>query len=161
MTLAHMEDAAGFLIEALARKGLSPEQLILEVTEEEAITNLQVFSAQMQKLRAAGIRVSIDDFGAGYAGLSLLSEFQPDQLKIDRLLVRSVHEHGPRQAIVRAVTDFCQALGIEVIAEGVEQLQEFRWLQGVGINSFQGYLFSRPQFQGIGNIRWYDKMTEI
>ena len=161
MTLAHMENATGFLLEAMHRNGLPPEQLILEVTEEEAITNLQVFSTQMQNLRAAGIRVAIDDFGAGYAGLSLLSEFQPDQLKIDRLLVRSVHEHGPRQAIIRAVADFCRALGIEVIAEGVEQPQEHHWLQTVGVNCFQGYLFSRPHFQGIGEIRWYEGESEM
>lgn len=156
MTLEQMTDATAFLIDAMERNDLSPEQLVLEVTEEEAITNLQVFCTQMKSWRANGIRVSIDDFGAGFAGLSLLSEFQPDQLKIDRLLLRSIHEHGPRQAIVRAIAEFCRELGIELIAEGVEQHQEYRWLEGVGINYYQGYFFARPEFQGIGEIRWYE-----
>ena len=155
MTLANMKNSTSFLLESLDRHGLAPERLVLEVTEEEAITKPHVFIANMQALRAAGVRVAIDDFGAGYAGLSLLSEFQPDELKIDRMLVRAIHEHGPRQAIVRAVVDFCQAMGIEVVAEGVEQTQEHQWLRRAGISCFQGYLFSRPLFQGIGEIRWH------
>lgn len=155
MTLAHVPDAAAFLLQALQSHGLPPERLMLEVTEEEAITQPTVFIAQMQALRSAGVRVAIDDFGAGYAGLSLLSEFQPDKLKIDRTLVRDIHEHGPRQAIVRAVTDFCLALGIEVVAEGVEDAAEWHWLQQAGITRFQGFLFSRPQLNGVGEIRWY------
>lgn len=156
MTLANIKNSTSFLLEALDRHGLTPERLVLEVTEEEAITKPHVFITNMQALRAAGVRVAIDDFGAGYAGLSLLSEFQPDELKIDRMLVRAIHEHGPRQAILRAVVDFCRAMGIEMVAEGVEQTQEYRWLRRAGISCFQGYLFSRPLFQGIGEIRWHE-----
>ena len=155
MTLTHAKDATEFLLDALARHRIAPERLVLEVTEEEAITRPQHFIAQMQALRGTGVRVAIDDFGAGFAGLSLLSEFQPDKLKIDRTLVRDIHQHGPRQAIVRAVTHLCGSLGIEVVAEGVEQRDELLWLEGAGISRFQGFLIARPEYAGIGEVRWF------
>jgi EAL domain-containing protein (putative c-di-GMP-specific phosphodiesterase class I) len=94
-----------------------------------------------------GIKLAIDDFGAGYSGLNLLAEFQPDQVKIDMNLVRGIEKHGPRQAIVRGIAQVCVDLGIDVIAEGVETLQEFRWFEDQGIRLFQGYLFAKPAFE--------------
>ena len=143
-SLTHARDSAAFLLDALAQHGLSPEQLVIEVTEEEAITNFDEFRAATQRMRAAGVRLAIDDFGAGHAGLSLLTEFHPDILKIDRRLVRGISSNGPRQAIVAAIIDLCRPLGIAVVAEGIETIEEFDWLNKAGVHRFQGFLFARP-----------------
>lgn len=112
------------------------------------------FLNAIDQIRAAGIRLAIDDFGAGYAGLSLLAEFQPDKLKIDRTIVTRIHENGPRQAIVRSVLDFCNRLGITVVAVGVEALEELRWLHCAGVRCIQGFLVAKPLTQGLPSIDW-------
>ena len=91
--------------------------------------------------------IAIDDFGAGYAGLNLLAEFQPHLIKLDMHLVRDIHAKGPRQAIVRGLLSTCRDLGIDVIAEGIETEEEFFWLRQEGIDLFQGYLLAKPAFE--------------
>jgi EAL domain-containing protein (putative c-di-GMP-specific phosphodiesterase class I) len=98
--------------------------------------------------------VAIDDFGAGYSGLNLLADFQPDQIKLDMKLVRGIERHGPRQAIVRAIDQACQDLGIDVIAEGVETVEEYAWLANQGIKLFQGYLFAKPAFESFPPVHY-------
>lgn len=87
-----------------------------------------------------GFRTAIDDFGAGYAGLNLLSEYQPDIIKIDMDLVRNICSSKPKQAIVNGIVSICAALNVRVLAEGVETTTE------------QGYLFCKPALQSIGVI---------
>ncbi|MFS2056311.1 EAL domain-containing protein, partial [Variovorax sp. CT11-76] len=84
---------------------LSPGQIIVEVTEDEVISSYVEFTWAIRQLRAAGIGLAIDDFGSGFAGLSLLAKFQPDKLKIDRTIVTDIHLHGPKQAIVKAILE--------------------------------------------------------
>ena len=93
------------------------------------------------------MKVAIDDFGAGYAGLNLLSEFQPEFIKLDMHLVRGIESNGPRQAIVRGIVRTCADLGIDIIAEGVETVNEFQWLYQEGIKFYQGRLFADPAFE--------------
>jgi blue light- and temperature-responsive anti-repressor len=81
--------------------------------------------------------------------LNLLADFQPDVIKIDIHLVRDINGKGPRQAIVRAVIQACDDLGIDVIAEGIETEAEYRWFKRAGVGLFQGYLFGRPEFQSL------------
>jgi EAL domain-containing protein (putative c-di-GMP-specific phosphodiesterase class I) len=96
----------------------------------------------LNAFRAQGLAISIDDFGAGYAGLNLLADFQPDSVKLDMHLVRGIDGRGPRQAIVRAILQVCVDLGIDVIAEGVETSAEYQWLLEANVRYFQGYLRS-------------------
>jgi len=140
-------DAVGSTCKAAADNGLPLERIVLEVTEGEIIQDHMLFAALLNEYRGTGIKLAIDDFGAGYSGLNLLAEFQPDQVKIDMNLVRGIEKHGARQAIVRAIAQVCGDLGIEVIAEGVETLPEFRWLEDHEIRLFQGYLFAKPAFE--------------
>lgn len=107
-------------LQAASQSGLSIERLILEVTESEAIADHAKFADLLNAYRGMGLKVAIDDFGAGISGLNLLADFQPDQIKIDMNLVRGIERDGPRQAIVRAIMQVCEDLGIDVIAEGVE-----------------------------------------
>jgi EAL domain-containing protein (putative c-di-GMP-specific phosphodiesterase class I) len=134
-------------LEAAAQSALPMERLILEVTESEAIADHAKFAGLLNNYRGMGLKVAIDDFGAGVSGLNLLADFQPDQIKIDMNLVRGIERDGPRQAIVRAIMQVCTDLGIDVIAEGVETDQEYAWFANQGVRLFQGYLFAKPGFQ--------------
>ncbi|MGA2779672.1 MAG: EAL domain-containing protein [Steroidobacteraceae bacterium] len=140
-------DAIGNTCKAAADNFLPLERIVLEVTEGEVIDDHSQFAALLNEYRGMGIKLAIDDFGAGYSGLNLLAEFQPDQVKIDMHLVRGIEKHGPRQAIVRGIAQVCADLGIDVIAEGVETMHEFRWFEDHGVRLFQGYLFAKPAFE--------------
>lgn len=133
-------------MEAAAREGLAPNRLVLEINEAEVIDDLESFVQRINRYRSLGVKVAIDDFGAGYSGLNLLADFQPDQVKLDMKLVRGIQTNGPRQAIVRGICLTCSDLGIDVVAEGVETLEEYAWLRQEGVTLFQGYLFARPGF---------------
>jgi EAL domain-containing protein (putative c-di-GMP-specific phosphodiesterase class I) len=134
---------------AARRERFSPERIIVEATEVDLIGDPAHFAGVLNQYRRAGIRFAIDDFGAGYSGLSLLAEFQPDMVKLDMRLVRNIHSHGPRQSIVRAIHQVCLDLGMDLVAEGVETVEEFRWFAGLGVQLFQGYLFGQPLFEGV------------
>ena len=154
MSLVVVPNAVEILLDQIKQNGLVPEQVVVEVTENEVISRLDEFTVAIKQLRAAGISIALDDFGAGFAGLSLLSRFQPDKIKIDRNLIIDIHKSGPKQAIVHAILKCCSSLEISVIAEGVEKPEEWMWLEAAGISNFQGYLFARPLLNGIPAIAW-------
>ena len=141
-------------LEAADRCGLARQRIILEVTESEVIDNPVEFDRFIEEYRSLGLKVAIDDFGAGYSGLNLLADFQPDQIKLDMNLVRGIESRGPRQAIVRAIAQACRDLGIEVIAEGVETEEEYRWFADQGVRLYQGYLFARPAFESFPAVHY-------
>ncbi len=134
-------------IEIAEKIGFPTEHIILEVTESEIINDAERFSHAVNHYRNFGINFAIDDFGAGFSGLNLLAEFQPDSIKIDMYLVRNIDSDGPRQAIVRGIIRTCQDLGIDIIAEGIETDDEYQWLFDEGIELFQGYFFAKPGFE--------------
>lgn len=154
MSLVLVPNAVELLLEEIYRNGLVPEQIVVEVTENEVISRIDEFSTAIRQLKAAGISIALDDFGAGFAGLSLLSRFQPDKIKIDRNIISDVHKSGPKQAIVHAIMKCCSSMEITMIAEGVEKAEEWMWLEAAGISNFQGFLFARPKFNGIPAIAW-------
>jgi len=143
------ESIVGELVDAAAAARLDGSRIVIEVTENEAIVDPAQFGNVVDEFRGAGFRLALDDFGAGYAGLNLLADFQPDMIKLDMNLVRSVESRGPRQSIVRAIVSVCADLGIDVIAEGVETADELSWLRHAGIQLFQGYLIGRPAFEAL------------
>ncbi|WP_220464151.1 MULTISPECIES: EAL domain-containing protein [unclassified Colwellia] len=127
--------------------GIDAKKLIIEITEGEAIISSSELWNALNKLRRIGATIAIDDFGAGYAGLNLLADVQPDLIKLDMYLLRNIDKNGPRQSIVRAISDVCLDLGIDVLAEGVETEEEFDFLNKLGVSLYQGYLFSKPGFE--------------
>ena len=159
MTLVNIPGAVEFLLTEIESNGLIPEQIIVEFTESEAISRVDEFTDSVRKLKSAGIRVAIDHFGAGFAGLLLLAQFQPDRIKINRQLVKDIHKHGPKQAIVQAIIKCCNSLEIAISAVGVEQPEEWMWLESAGIIHFQGNLFARPCLGGIPAVAWPEKKT--
>lgn len=158
MSLVMVPDAVNILLEQIARNGLVPEQVVVEVTEDEFISRFDEFEKAIHLLRNAGISLALDDFGAGFAGLSLLARLQPEKLKIDRCLIEGIHTNGPKQAIVRAIINCCASLEITVVAEGVETAAEWRWLEAAGIRHYQGFLFARPLLNGIPAVAWPRKV---
>ncbi|ELW1647552.1 diguanylate phosphodiesterase [Enterobacter oligotrophicus] len=154
MSLVNVPGAVEFLVHQIKIHGLQPEQVIIEVTENEMISGFNKFNSAIKQLRAEGIGLAIDDFGSGYAGLSLLTRFQPDKIKIDREIVCDIHLSGPKQAIVKSIVSCCTDLEITLVAEGIEKIEEWCWLESAGIRRFQGFLFARPQLNGVGDINW-------
>lgn len=146
-TFTDSSSAIESIVKEAQKLSIRPKQIILEILESEIIESPGNFSESMRDYRSTGVQFAIDDFGAGYAGLNLLAEFQPDLLKLDLALVRNVDSKGPRQAIIRGIMRTCFDLGIDVLAEGVETPAEYRWLRDEGVDLFQGYLFARPSFQ--------------
>jgi blue light- and temperature-responsive anti-repressor len=157
MTLVNVPGAVNYLLEATEAHGLVPEQVIVEFTENEVISRLDAFTDAVRLLKAAGFRVAIDHFGAGFAGLLLLAQFQPERIKINRDLIKDVHKSGPRQAIIQAIIKCCISLEINVSVVGVEKPEEWMWLESAGISQFQGYLFAAPALGAIPAISWPEK----
>jgi len=139
-------------MEAARTHRFPTEQIIFEVTEGERVRDRAHLVNIFREYSRMGLRTAIDDFGAGYAGLTLLAEYQPDIVKIDMELVRDVDHHKPKQAIVNGIVSVCSALGIRVLAEGIETASERDFLRDAGISLMQGYLFCKPAFQALGKI---------
>jgi EAL domain-containing protein (putative c-di-GMP-specific phosphodiesterase class I) len=133
---------------AAARKHNFPiENIIFEVTEGERVEDRPHLVNIFREYSRFGFQTAIDDFGAGYAGLNLLAEYQPDLIKIDMDLVRNVDKHKPRQAIVAAIANICKDLNIRVLAECIETREERDFMLGIGITLMQGYWFAKPGFK--------------
>jgi EAL domain-containing protein (putative c-di-GMP-specific phosphodiesterase class I) len=130
---------------AAARKYGFPAKLItFEFSESERIIDRPHLKRIIETYRGQGFMTALDDFGAGYAGLTLLADFQPDIIKIDRVLVSGIDADKPRQAIVEGLMATAKSLGISVVAEGVERQQELDALRAMGVSRYQGYLFAKP-----------------
>jgi len=128
----------------LAQTGVTPPDLVLELTEGVVIDDIAEATAKMQTLQKLGTRLSIDDFGMGYSSLSYLKRLPLDILKIDRSFVRDVAEDADNGAIVDTIIAIATRLGLQVVAEGVETAVELDVLQHKGCHFYQGYYFSRP-----------------
>ena len=132
--------------------GFPLDKIIFEVTEGERVKDGPWFAHILREYQRCGFKTAIDDFGAGYAGMKLLSDFQPDIIKIDMDLIRHVDTHRPCQAIVRSLVRLCEDMGIQVIAEGIETVGERDFLWDAGIHLMQGYLFAKPAFRALAQV---------
>lgn len=139
-------------LEAARTHGFPVERIIFEVTEGERVDDGPWFAEILREYQRCGFKTAIDDFGAGYAGLSLLADFQPDLIKLDMGLVRHLDRDPPRRSIVRNLVRLCEELDIQVIAEGVETAAERDALRDAGIRLMQGYFFARPAFQAMATV---------
>ncbi|GAB7048507.1 sensor domain-containing phosphodiesterase [Catenuloplanes indicus] len=124
--------------------GAPLDRLIVELTEQEKVDDLTDVRDALAPLRQQGLRVAIDDVGAGYAGLNRVVQLRPDIIKLDIGLVRGIEGDEIRQALSRALISFAQGSGSKVIAEGVETPAELRILRALGADYGQGWIFSRP-----------------
>ena len=138
-------DLASLVHSILLETGLQPGRLELEITEGVLIDDSARALSVLRRLKALGVRVSLDDFGTGYSSLSYLHAFPFDKIKIDRAFVGDLETNQHSVAIVRAVIDLAQSLGVPVLAEGVETAAQHLLLLRKGCDQVQGYLTGRPQ----------------
>jgi EAL domain-containing protein (putative c-di-GMP-specific phosphodiesterase class I) len=140
-------------IHAAREQGFDLARLIFEVTESEKLDDAAALARIFQEYRQLGIKTAIDDFGAGYAGLNLLARFKPDYVKIDIDLIRDIDTDRSKEIIVQSIVDLCKKMDIVALAEGVETAAERDCLTRAGIDLMQGFLFARPSFQALSDVR--------
>ncbi len=132
------------VVKALERYRIDPSLLTCEITESTAMDDTRVTLQKIEQLSAVGVHLSIDDFGTGYSSLSYLRQLAAEELKIDRSFVMDLATNADARAIVDAVVKLAQALGLKVVAEGVETEEQQEILRKLGCNELQGYLFAKP-----------------
>lgn len=132
------------LTAVLRRRGIAPEQVVLELTEREEVEDLEQLRRNVAACRKAGMRIAADDVGAGNAGLRLLSEIHFDIVKIDLSLVQGGVVHDPSHAVLRALQRLAEQWNASIVAEGVETAEQLAVIRAVGIGAGQGYLLGRP-----------------
>ena len=130
--------------EALNRSGLPAHLLWLEVTETMMIENPDVARHTLERIRSTGVRIALDDFGTGYSSLSLLQQFPIQRLKIDRAFVSGIADNANDRSLVRSIIAMAGALGLDIVGEGVETVQQLKMLRQLGADKAQGYLISHP-----------------
>ena len=130
--------------EALLRSRISPHLLWLEVTEGIMITEPEIAQSTLRRLVALGVRVALDDFGTGYSSLSLLQQFPLQRIKIDRAFVHGVASNANDRSLVRTIIAMGASLGLDIVAEGVETVEQLQVISDLGCTKAQGYLISHP-----------------
>ena len=139
-----LDDLAANVIAALNRHGLPPSALELEITENIVLEHDDLVLESLRRLREAGVGVAFDDFGTGYASLSLLKQYPLTRIKIDRSFVQEMLESQQDKTVITAVIEMAKAYALETIAEGIETAAQQQALLEIGCSEGQGYLFSRP-----------------
>jgi EAL domain-containing protein (putative c-di-GMP-specific phosphodiesterase class I) len=134
----------GEIATALQESGLDPGALVLEITESATVEDTEGIITRLAELKALGVGLAIDDFGTGYSSLSYLRRFPVDQMKIDRSFVAGVAVNSGDRAITASVINLGHALGIQVVAEGVETIDQLENLSEMGCDLAQGYHWLRP-----------------
>jgi diguanylate cyclase (GGDEF)-like protein/PAS domain S-box-containing protein len=137
-------DVVGLVHSILLETGLSPGRLELEITEGVLIEDFDRGLALLRRLKALGVRVSMDDFGSGYSSLSYLQAFPFDKIKIDRAFVMNLGRNPQSASIVRAVIDLGHGLGMSIVAEGIETQEQLGFLASEGCDAVQGFFIGKP-----------------
>jgi EAL domain-containing protein (putative c-di-GMP-specific phosphodiesterase class I) len=149
--------------EILVESGLAPHRLELEITERIFMENSENTLTTLRRLKELGVRISLDDFGTGYSSLSYLRSFPFDKIKIDRTFVSDLKGSSEHIVIVQAVVTIARALGMITTAEGVETEDQQRFLEMLGCDEAQGYLYSPPvPVQNLPDIfaKWHAAQTK-
>ena len=137
-------DLTDMVANKLVRHGLSPKYLEIEVTESMVMRDVDMVIGTLRRLRSLGIGIGIDDFGTGYSSLAYLKRFPVKQLKIDRGFIRDIAETEEGRIIPKVIIDLAHSLGLNVLAEGVEDVEQLDILRSLGCDEAQGYYLGRP-----------------
>ncbi|WP_188749651.1 bifunctional diguanylate cyclase/phosphodiesterase [Marinobacterium zhoushanense] len=138
------DDIAGRLLRALARHHIGTDRIVVEITETTLMSKSPLVKNNLAALEAAGVFVSVDDFGTGYSSMSYLKELQADYLKIDRSFVIGIGKNRSDEEIINAMVALARSLQMRVVAEGVDDAAQLRFLQSAGCDLIQGFLLSKP-----------------
>ena len=128
------------------------ERILFELTEVERVANHEHLREIITYYQSKGFLTALDDFGAGYAGLNLLADFQPNIIKLDMALIRDIHLNPVKLSIVTKMFELNSEIGITTLAEGVETKEEFDVLRKIGIKLYQGYYFAKPAFEALPEV---------
>ena len=131
-------------VAGLEGAGLDAQHVKLEITENILMQDMEVVVPKLRKLRQMGIRIAIDDFGTGYSSLSYLQQFPINTLKIDRTFVGDIRAEEGDASLIDAIVAMARGLRLDLVAEGVENRTQLRYLQAHGCEEVQGYIFSPP-----------------
>jgi len=134
----------GLTKDFLTKYNMSPESIIFEITERTSIDDFKSFKKAIDTYVGQGYKIAIDDTGAGYSGLKMLSETKPHYIKIDMDLVRDIDTDSFKQALMRTFVELCKLTGMKLIAEGIETEDELKTLILIGVYGGQGYFLQRP-----------------
>lgn len=132
------------IVAIIEESGVAPERIDLEITETAVMRDFDQAARSLASLKALGVRIALDDFGAGYSSLSYVHRLPIDKLKIDGSFMRGLEAADKRRAIVKTILDLCRNLGLDCVVEGVEAPEQLVLLQPLGCRVVQGFLFARP-----------------
>ncbi len=138
-------------LETARRTDFPLDRIIFEFTEVEKLDTAHLLNI-LKSYREIGFKTAIDDFGAGYSGLNLLTQFQPDLVKLDMDLIRGIDTDRVKQIVVRRTLDMLRDLGVTAVCEGVETSGELEMLTDLGVDLIQGYYIAHPTFEGLSPI---------
>lgn len=142
----------GFTKEYLSRYNINPENIHFEISEKGAVQDLSAFRRTIDHYKNQNYKIAIDDAGAGYAGLGMITDVHPHYIKLDMKLIRDIDQDSYKKALVKSLYDFCRLAGILLIAEGIETEAELRALIEIGVHFGQGFFIQRP----VGKIQSID-----
>lgn len=134
----------GFTKEHLDTYHVSPDQVTIEITETSAVRESEAFQATVTHYKEQGYKIALDDVGSCYSGLNLICDIEPHYIKLDKGLVRNIHNDGMKRALVKSLAGLTDSLGMFLIAEGIEEVEELDTLIQIGVHYGQGYLLGRP-----------------
>jgi len=140
----HRKELTGMIADILDEVGMDPEYLMLEITENTMIENIEETISTLKRLREMGVGVSVDDFGTGYSSLNYLNQFSVDELKIDQSFVRDLRRDSDSKTVINAIIVLAHNLNLRVVAEGVEEMEQLEFLRQSGCDEVQGYHLSVP-----------------
>jgi FOG: EAL domain len=135
----------GFTREFLKQFHIAPENIVFEITERNVILDMSAFLSTVNHYRSQDYNIAIDDAGAGYSGLNLISDIHPNYIKLDMKLIRNINEDKLKYALVKAMADLSNTCNINLIAEGIETKEELETLIKIGVHYGQGYYIQRPK----------------
>jgi EAL domain-containing protein (putative c-di-GMP-specific phosphodiesterase class I) len=130
----------------------NPSQIVFEVVETELVRDQKHLKKILEFYRSKGYKIALDDVGEGYSSLNMLIELRPDIIKIDRNIIDHIHENSLKQSVYKALSTLAKEHGIEVLAEGVETIEELNMVKSLGVDYIQGYYFSKPTAEPIRKI---------
>ena len=143
-------------LEQVARHGLSPDHIVLEITERTYVVYQELFREVLARFRQQNFRIAVDDVGTGYSSLASLADIEPDYLKFDTVFVRGIDRHPTKQDLLDALLSFARKMHTQVIAEGIENEEELKTLRALRVPYGQGFLLARPmpiaEIENVGRI---------
>ncbi|WP_316900372.1 bifunctional diguanylate cyclase/phosphodiesterase [Pseudodesulfovibrio indicus] len=143
-TMADPDFSPGQTLELMEKYNLTPDNIVFEITEQHSVQDFDLFYRTLAHYRSQGFQIAVDDAGAGYAGLTLIAELQPDYIKLDKSLIDDIHKDPVKRALVETTATFADKIGSRIIGEGIESRDQAVCLKDIGVHCGQGFFLAHP-----------------